>query len=126
MTSWDLQANNREHDPPYWRGPIWINLNYLTVRALEHYGKVTGPHQKRAAELAQRLRINLINNIHKQYQATGYIWEQVRKEERGIVDSAIILSQFSPQYNDQTGAGQGAHPFTGWTALVVLLMAGSA
>jgi mannosyl-oligosaccharide glucosidase len=71
------QARNTEHDAPYWRGPIWINLNYLTVRALEHYAKHPGPHQKRAADLAQRLRSNLIKNVFQQYQKTGYVWEQV-------------------------------------------------
>jgi len=43
----------------------------------------------------------LIENIFKQYVKTGYIWEQ---------------------YNDRTGQGQGCRPFTGWSALVVLMM----
>uniref|UniRef100_A0A8C2JAL6 Mannosyl-oligosaccharide glucosidase n=1 Tax=Cyprinus carpio TaxID=7962 RepID=A0A8C2JAL6_CYPCA len=93
---------NTEHDAPYWRGPIWININYLAVRALHHYGSIEGPYKKKAATLYQDLRTNLINNVYKQYMETGYIWEQ---------------------YNDSTGRGQGSHPFTGWSALIVLIMA---
>ncbi|XP_030378998.1 mannosyl-oligosaccharide glucosidase GCS1 [Scaptodrosophila lebanonensis] len=93
---------NTEHDPPYWRGPIWININYLAVKALRHYGKIEGPNAAQARELYGELRENLVRNIFKQYQRTGYIWEQ---------------------YDDTTGEGKGCNPFTGWSALVVLLMA---
>lgn len=93
---------NTEHDAPYWRGAIWININYLAVRALHHYSHLKGPYQEQAAALYQELRTNLINNVYRQYLDTGYIWEQ---------------------YNDGTGRGQGSHPFTGWSALTVLIMA---
>uniref|UniRef100_A0A8C1LFE4 Mannosyl-oligosaccharide glucosidase n=1 Tax=Cyprinus carpio TaxID=7962 RepID=A0A8C1LFE4_CYPCA len=93
---------NTEHDAPYWRGAIWININYLAVRALHHYGSIEGPYKEKAATLYQELRTNLINNVYKQYMDTGYIWEQ---------------------YSDSTGRGQGSHPFTGWSALTVLIMA---
>lgn len=95
---------NTEHDPPYWRGAIWINMNYLAVRALHHYSHVEGPYKTKAAELYKELRQNLINNMILQYYKTGYIWEN---------------------YNDKTGKGQGSHPFTGWSALLVLLMSES-
>nr|SVE77464.1 EOG090X024P [Daphnia lumholtzi]SVE78094.1 EOG090X024P [Daphnia lumholtzi] len=92
---------NTEHDPPYWRGPIWINVNYLVARALHHYSAVEGPHQTRALLLYNELRENLISNVLREYRKTGYIWEQ---------------------YNDANGAGQGCRPFTGWSTLVLLLM----
>jgi mannosyl-oligosaccharide glucosidase len=93
---------NSEHDPPYWRGAIWINLNYLALSALDHYRTASGPYQKQAAEIYTELRDNVIKNIYKQYEQTGYIWEN---------------------YNDKTGEGKGCHPFTGWSALVTLIMA---
>ena len=93
---------NTEHDPPYWRGQIWININYLAVKALKHYSTVAEPPISTMANDAySELRNNLINNVFQQYKRTGYIWEN---------------------YNDNTGAGQGCHPFTGWSALVVLMM----
>lgn len=95
-------AYNTEHDPPYWRGPIWINMNYLAIRSLFFYSKTLGPYSDKALKLYVKLRNNVIKNIFREYHRTGYIWEQ---------------------YNDKTGKGQGAHPFTGWSSLVVLMMA---
>uniref|UniRef100_A0A8D0CAD0 Mannosyl-oligosaccharide glucosidase n=1 Tax=Salvator merianae TaxID=96440 RepID=A0A8D0CAD0_SALMN len=93
---------NTEHDPPYWRGPIWININFLAVRALHHYGRLEGPFRQQAADLYRELRENVVGNVFRQYQESGYVWEQ---------------------YDDRTGQGRGCHPFTGWSALVVLMMA---
>jgi len=93
--------HNTEHDAPYWRGSIWINCNYLAIAALDHYRTVKGPHAKLAGEIYAKLRQNVIDNIVSEYYRTGYIWEH---------------------YNDITGYGEGTHPFTGWSALVVLIM----
>jgi len=94
---------NTEHDPPYWRGSIWININYLVLAALQHYSTAAvGPNSAVATSLYDELRMNIINNMFHQYQMSGYIWEQ---------------------YSDTTGQGKGCHPFTGWSALVVAIMA---
>lgn len=96
---------NTEHDAPYWRGPIWLNINYLTARALYRLStsleEVDESVRAQSKRIYDKLRNNLVNNIMKEYSRTGYVWEQ---------------------YDDKTGKGKGCKPFTGWSALVVLLM----
>jgi hypothetical protein len=60
-----------------------------------------GPHQARAAQLYRRLRRNVVDNVYRQWQQTGFAWEQ---------------------YNAETGAGQRTQHFTGWTSLVAKIM----
>jgi mannosyl-oligosaccharide glucosidase len=107
----------------YWRGAIWINLNYLTVSALHYYAfeypwsslsptppsssSPSGEQQQQhplallSSQLYSSLRSNLINTLYTQYVKTGYLWEQ---------------------YDPKDGKGKRSHPFTGWTALIVLIM----
>ncbi|TCD68927.1 Processing alpha glucosidase I [Steccherinum ochraceum] len=86
----------------YWKGPIWIQMNYLALGALHKtYGAQEGPYQQRAKEIYSELRKNVIDNVHKEYERTGYVWEQ---------------------YDALTGEGRRSHPFTGWTSLVTLII----
>ena len=87
---------------PYWRGPIWINLNYLLLGALKHYSVVEGPAKPRAAEVYAELRDNLVNTMFSEWKRSGYLWEQ---------------------YDPESGKGQRTHPFNGWSSLVVLALA---
>ncbi|KAL3649881.1 ADP-ribosylation factor GTPase-activating protein gcs1 [Castilleja foliolosa] len=100
-TSSLYMQRNTEHDAPYWRGPIWINMNYLTLSALHYYSQVDGPYRDRAKNIYNDLRNNLIRNVVNNYNKTGCLWEQ---------------------YDQKKGKGKGARVFTGWTALVVLIM----
>mmetsp|Transcript_7619 Transcript_7619/g.22485 ORF Transcript_7619/g.22485 Transcript_7619/m.22485 type:complete len:941 (+) Transcript_7619:605-3427(+) len=93
------RSYNTEHDAPYWRAPIWFNANFLALQALQHYGKVSGPHQGAAEEAHTQLRRNLLRTVVREYQRTGFLWEN---------------------YDDEDGHGRGTHPFTGWSALFVL------
>ncbi|KAI8099053.1 glycoside hydrolase [Halteromyces radiatus] len=87
----------------YWRGPIWMNLNYLTLQSLHNnYMNTPGPYQERSKIIYTNLRNNLISTVFNDYQKTGYVWEQ---------------------YSDDTGEGLRSHPFTGWTSLILLMMA---
>ncbi|CAA2997451.1 Mannosyl-oligosaccharide glucosidase GCS1 [Olea europaea subsp. europaea] len=95
---------NTEHDPPYWRGTIWMNMNYLVLSSLNHYSKVDGPYRGRAKTVYSDLRDNLIRNVVRNYNQTGFFWEQYDQK-------------------NGKGKGKGARLFTGWTSLVLLIMA---
>lgn len=100
--------HNTENDGPYWRGPVWINMNYLAVGALHRIGfsSKTDPETAKAAQkLYATLRQNIINNMVSEYKRTGYIWEQY---------------DVAPS---NEAKGKGSHPFTGWSSLIVLMMA---
>lgn len=94
-------AYNTDTAAPYWRGPIWINVNFLALEALKYYSSVPGPVQALSASLYSALKNNVVTNLVNQYTASGFIWEH---------------------YDDKTGAGAGTRPFTGWSALVLAIM----
>lgn len=85
----------------YWRGAVWLPINYLALGALRHYAQAAGPHQAAAAAAYRELRMRIVRTVLSEYSRTGYTWEQ---------------------YDPETGAGRRGHPFTGWTSLVVLIM----
>ncbi|KAF8459900.1 glycoside hydrolase family 63 protein [Gautieria morchelliformis] len=86
----------------YWRGPIWIQMNFLVLQSLHNiYAARPGPHQARARSIYTELRENIIENVHNEYERTGYVWEQ---------------------YDALSGEGRRSHPFTGWTSLVTLIL----
>ena len=72
------------------------------MQALQRYADAPGPYAAQARELHAALRWNLLSNLVGQYERSGYVWEQ---------------------YDDSSGAGKGSHPFTGWSALLVLMAA---
>ncbi|KAJ4462828.1 putative Mannosyl-oligosaccharide glucosidase [Paratrimastix pyriformis] len=88
----------------YWRGSVWINLNYLALRALHRYATELAdvPGVEAVREAYQGLRSNLIANLDKEFQRTGMLWEH---------------------YSGEDGHGQGSHPFHGWSVLGLLAMA---
>ncbi|KAL2207584.1 glycoside hydrolase [Sarocladium strictum] len=86
----------------YWRSPVWMPINYLAVTKLYDVATHDGPFQEQARGLYSQLRKNLVNTVYRSWVETGFAWEQ---------------------YNPETGAGQRTQHFTGWTSLVVKIMA---
>ncbi|KAJ0972619.1 hypothetical protein J5N97_020578 [Dioscorea zingiberensis] len=76
-TSSLYMKRNTEHDPPYWRGPIWINMNYMILSALHHYSQEDGPYKIRVKAIYDELRSNLMRNIVRNYYETGFLWGAV-------------------------------------------------
>jgi mannosyl-oligosaccharide glucosidase len=110
---WGLRALSRS-DPlygtelsfgtDYWRSSIWINFNFLAVAALRWYADAPGPHAARCGALADGLQERVVALVVGEYNRTGFIWEHYSSEHGGH--------------------GRGTHPFTGWSALVALMVAG--
>ncbi|KAH3901747.1 related to Mannosyl-oligosaccharide glucosidase [Saccharomycodes ludwigii] len=88
----------------YWRGKIWLNINYLCLDALQYYfsGQTTQITDQDlmndAHQLYSKLRKNLIDNTFENWKISGYVYEN---------------------YDEFSGKGGGAKQFTGWTSLVV-------
>lgn len=98
--------NLYRQDEDNWRGAVWMHMNVLAVqrlRALGMEGQPMGPTpvQEKALALAADLRDRVVKAVYKDYERTGFVWEQ---------------------YDDKTNNGRHSRAFTGWTACVVLLM----
>jgi mannosyl-oligosaccharide glucosidase len=74
----------------------------LALGALKHYSLQPGPEQNRCTQLYHALRANVLKTVLGEYHRTGFLWEQ---------------------FDDKEGVGIRGHPFSGWTALVVNIMA---
>lgn len=76
----------------YWRGPVWININFLFLRGLFLYYKTE-------TELYRKLRADIIQTVCGYEEKKGYFFE-----------------------NYIQGKGSFSYPFTGWTALISVIV----
>lgn len=114
-----------------WRGPVWLPLNYLIIRALLRYHRALGDSftveypthsgvHCTLAEVAQGLSQRLISLY--------------RNDAHGIQPAQVATARQPPHLNwndnllfyeyfhGDTGAGLGASHQTGWTALLLDLI----
>ena len=105
IRSLSLQDPHYGTEENYWRSPIWVPMNYLIIKQLQATAlSKTGSKdvKAKAGKIYNELRENLVKNVYEQWKETGFAWEQ---------------------YNPETGKGQRTQHFTGWTSLVVSIMA---
>jgi len=128
------KVKNTMHDPPYWRGTVWINMQYLACSSLHYYANLPNDTEsiyegnneyeklepiryldvktkQRCSRLYKKIRNDVIKCMYKEWKRTGYVWEQY--EDEPVSDNSFDLIH----------KGKGTRPFTGWSANVVLLMA---
>jgi mannosyl-oligosaccharide glucosidase len=76
----------------YWKGPVWININYMFLRGLNLYYQST-------TDFYQKIRQDLIKTVCMHEEERGYFYE-----------------------NYINGRGSFSYPFTGWTALISIII----
>ncbi len=93
-----------------WRGPVWINLNWLIIRGFERYGM---------QEVAASLRTQTMQEIEKACDKYGVLFEFY--DDRGEVDPPKLLrkGKCAPE---QSPMHQAFHDY-GWTATLYADMA---
>lgn len=87
----------------YWTGSVWMPFNFLTLAALKRkYGAKPGAYQARAAKTYEFLRQTILRNTMKVFEESNQFWEN---------------------YSSEDGSGKSGRQFTGWTSLILLIMA---
>lgn len=89
----------------YWRGSIWMNINYLVLDALKYYhGQPDIGEEEKVliAKIYSELRKNCVKTVYDNWQKTNFAYEH---------------------YDALTGKAVGVKHFLGWTSLVVNMMA---
>jgi mannosyl-oligosaccharide glucosidase len=92
----------------YWTGPIWLNINFLVLSSFYKFVQQPDDYPMDEGLRSEirlgygELRRSIIDMVVENYSRTGYIWEV---------------------YSGDDGQGFNNHPFTGWSALVVNIMA---
>lgn len=92
----------------YWTGPIWYNVNFLAASSLFKYFTyprvypMPEPVRTKIRKAYHDLHQSLVDLVVNSHSATGFIWET---------------------YNGTDGKGFNNHPFTGWSALLVNVLA---
>ena len=118
-----------------WRGPVWMPLNMLIVRALvqfyEYYGdtfKIECPtgsgHQMTLAEIANEISKRLCSIFLRDENGRRPVYGGREVFQKDPYWRELIL--FYEYFHGDNGAGLGASHQTGWTGLVAPLLQSSA
>jgi hypothetical protein len=114
-----------------WRGPIWVPVNMLIVRALLHYYAYFGDNfkvecptgsgrQMTLYQAAEEIARRLANIFLKDKDGRRPVYGGTRKCQEDPHWRDLIL--FYEYFHGDNGAGLGASHQTGWTGVIARLM----
>jgi hypothetical protein len=115
-----------------WRGPVWFPLNYLMIEALDRYGRYFHDHLKVEHPTGSGNQLGLAEIADDLARRLVSIFLRGPDGRRPVFGGSDTL-QHDPAWADQiwfheyfhgdNGAGLGASHQTGWTGLVLDLIA---
>jgi hypothetical protein len=114
-----------------WRGPVWMPINYLIIRAVQKYGKFYGDSLKvecpsgsgnwlNLTEVANLLSERVISLFEKDEQGNRKLNGKYNWFYNKPGNESLVL--FFEYFHGDTGSGLGASHQTGWTSLVADLI----
>lgn len=115
-----------------WRGPVWFPLNYLLIEALDRYHHYLGDgftveyptgsgKQRTLAEVADDLARRLVSIFLPDGEGRRPVFGAIAPLQTDPAWSGLLW--FHEYFHGDTGAGLGASHQTGWTGLVLDLIA---
>jgi hypothetical protein len=116
-----------------WRGPVWMPLNYLLIEALYRYSRYFDDQLKMEHPVGSGNRLTLVEVAEDLSRRLTSLFLPGPDGHRPVHgDNPLVrddpewrdLIWFHEYFNGDTGAGLGASHQTGWTGLVVHLIAG--
>lgn len=114
-----------------WRGPVWMPINYLFIKALQKYGEFYGEsllvecpagsgNMLNLKEIADLIGTSISNIFAKNEDGNRpvfgeYNWFYQKEENKNLV-------LFHEYFHGDSSRGLGASHQTGWTSLIVNVM----
>jgi hypothetical protein len=115
-----------------WRGPIWMPINYIFIKSLHRYGEFYGDslmvefpsrsgNKINLRQLARELTIQLLKIFMRNEEGNRPVYASYNEFYKRAENKDLI--QFFEYFDGDTGRGLGASHQTGWTALILNLIA---
>ena len=114
-----------------WRGPIWMPVNALIIRALLHYYSYYGDDFTIECPTGSGRQMNLYQIAAEITRRLGSIFLQDASGRRAVYGDTRKFQEdpnwhdlilFYEYFHGDNGAGLGASHQTGWTAIVAAMM----